>query len=156
MKIHLIAGMTRERVIGTPGALPWHIPEDLKHFKEITTGHTVIMGYNTYLTINKPLPNRNNIVLSHEQIEIPGVTVCTSIDDALAKAKEFKTDAYIMGGASVYEQMLPQAEVLHISHIKKDYPGTIHFPEVNWEDWQETASQDFKEFTYKKYERATK
>ena len=156
MKIHLIVAMTADRVIGDPGKLPWHIPEDLKRFKEITTGHTVIMGLNTYRTINRPLPNRNNIVLSHEEIDLPGCVVATSVEEALNKAKKYGKGIFIMGGASVYEQMLPLAEVLHISHVKKNYPGSIKFPEYDQTNWREIDSEEYAEFTAKTYERITK
>ena len=87
MNVALIAGMTKERVIGKGNDLPWHISEDLKNFKEVTDGQTVVMGKNTLDSIGKPLPGRNNIVLNKERIEIEGVDVCTSIPEALEKAK---------------------------------------------------------------------
>src|SRR5688572_17813376 len=126
--IKMIVAMTRQRVIGQPGALPWYIPDDLKRFKKITQGHTVIMGRNTFESIGRPLPNRNNIVLSFAREEIPGVEVCVSIEEALARAKAYGAEIFVIGGASIYEQMLPLTDVLYVSHVKKDYPGTIYFP----------------------------
>jgi len=145
--------MTKDRVIGKPGALPWRIPEDLKRFKNLTTGKTVIMGLNTYRTINRPLPKRNNIILSYEPMEIEGADVCTSIEEARAKAESYGKDIFVMGGAQVYEQMLPLVEKLHVSWVKKDYEGEIKFPEFKLEDWQETEREEFSEFTAVTYDR---
>ncbi len=156
MSLALIAGMTKERVIGKGNDLPWHIGEDLKNFKQITEGQTVVMGKNTLDSIGKPLPNRNNVVLSAEKIRIEGVDVCTSISEALEKAKSYRKKVFIIGGASVYAQMIDLVDTMYISYIKNDYEGDVLFPEFNEAEWERVEEKDFKDFlfvTYKRYEK---
>lgn len=155
MKIHLIAAVTGQRVIGNSQGLPWYIPEDLKHFKKITTGQTILMGRRTYETIGRPLPNRANIVLDNEKKPIAGARVCGSIDEALTWAEKQGKDLYVIGGANVFAQMLPLVTVMHLSHVKKDYPGDVYFPEYDKSDWQEIEREEYDEFTAITYKRIT-
>lgn len=152
--IHAIVAMTDNRVIGNRGALPWKLRGDLPRFKKITSGHTVIMGKNTYDSIGRPLPDRHNIVLSHEQGAISGCEVASSVDEALQKAAAHGTDIFVIGGASIYEQMMPLVSVLHVSHVRKDYPGDVYFPVIDWSAWQEVAVQQYDDFIAKTYARA--
>lgn len=156
MEIYLIAAVTSQGVIGKKGALPWYIPEDLKRFKKITTGKTVLMGRTTYETIGRPLPNRQNIVLDREQRPIEGAHVCGSLDEALVLARQLQQDLYVIGGASVYQQMLPYVKIMHLSHVKKDYEGDVFFPDYDKSDWEEVGREDFAEFVAVTYERKTK
>ncbi len=149
--INLIVAMTKDRVIGKDNQMPWHISEDLKNFKRLTTGNTVIMGRNTYFSLGKPLPNRNNIVISHEKMDAEGVDVCYSIDEALEKARSYNTEIFIIGGAMIYKTMLAYAERLYISYVKKDYDGDTYFPEFNEDDWVVESRQDFEEFEFVVY-----
>lgn len=149
----MIVAMTDKRVIGKRGGLPWHISEDLKRFKKLTTGQMVVMGKNTYESIGRPLPNRENIVLDSEGKEIAGVHVCRSIPETLELAEGFGREIFVIGGASVYEQLLPMTDVLHISQVKKNYPGDVYFPEVDWREWTETDREEFEEFTAVTYTR---
>jgi len=147
MKIHLIAAVTGQRVIGNSQGLPWYIPEDLKRFKKITIGQTILMGRRTYETIGRPLPNRVNIVLDKEKKPIAGARVCGSIDEALAWAEQQGKELFVIGGANVYGQMLPMVEVMHLSHIKKDYPGDVYFPKYDKSEWREIEREEYDEFT---------
>lgn len=153
MAINLIVAMTKDRVIGKPNALPWHISDDLKRFKRITNGQTVIMGRNTYESIGRPLPNRYNIVLSHESEDIEGVKVCNSLDEGLEVAKQTSREIFIIGGASVYKQALSKVDAMYVSHIKNDYEGTVFFPEYDESEWKEGDKEEYDEFVAITYKR---
>ena len=152
--INLIVAMTKNGVIGNDGQLIWDLKEDMKVFREKTSGQTVIMGKTTWDSLPKkfcPLPNRNNVVLDWEPYDLEGATVCTSIESSIEKAKEFGKEIFCIGGASVYKAFLPFVEILHISWVKKDYIGNVLFPEVDFSHWEEVESEDFKDFVHKKY-----
>lgn len=156
MEIHVIAAVTNKGVIGNGKGLPWHIPEDLKRFKRITSGKTVLMGRTTYETIGRPLPNRINIVLDQAKKPISGAAVFGSLPGALKFAEKQDKELYVIGGASVYAQMLPQADVLHLSHVKKNYQGDVYFPKYDKNEWRESEREEFNEFTAVTYERKFK
>lgn len=151
--IHAIVAMTPDRVIGKRNALPWKLKGDLPRFKRLTAGHTVIMGRNTYESIGRPLPQRHNIVLDFEKRPIAGATVCGSVAEALETARSYGTDIFVIGGASVYQQMLPFVERLHISHVKHPYEGDVHFPDYDPTNWREIAREDYDDFTAITYDR---
>ncbi len=120
------------RVIGDKGKLPWHIPEDLKRFRALTTGHPIIMGKNTFLSIGRVLPGRTNIVLTDRQWEAPeGVSVALSLDDALEKAKRSPggEDIFVIGGGMVYRAALSRADRLFITLVSGNFQGDVFFPE---------------------------
>ena len=137
--IAIIAGMTKNRVIGKGNNLPWHIPEDLKNFKRVTSGNTVIMGRKTYDSIlsmiGHPLPNRNNIVISRS-LQDERVTVCRSVEEAVENGRSFEKDIFVIGGATIYKLFLPIADKKYISWIKKDYEGDVYFPKFNLDEFQ--------------------
>lgn len=151
--INLIVAMTKDGVIGKENNLPWNIPEDLKHFKELTTGHPVIMGRTTFESIGKPLPNRTNIVLSMSMQPQEDVIVCKDVAQALFEAKKRDHELFIIGGASVYKQTLPYVDKLCISWIKEEYEGDTYFPKVDWESLTKTHSEDKGSFMYEEYVR---
>lgn len=152
-RIAIIVAMTRKGVIGAHGALPWHIPEELQLFKQVTTGQTVIMGHNTYKTIGRPLPQRSNLVLSRSGESIPGTTVCRSFMDALIVSTRLNGRTYIIGGRDVYAKALPLASELNISWIKHPYTGDVIFPQFDLDDWQSVEQADYREFEYVRYVR---
>ena len=157
-KISIVVGMTRDRVIGNHNQLPWRISEDLKLFKQITEHNTVIMGRKTYGSIPekfRPLPNRNNIVITSNPQQHPKTNYCNSIKQALEKAKEFAKPIFIIGGSSIYKEFLDLADNLYISHIKKNHEGNIFFPEINWNDWKIIEEKEYEEFIFKRYKRRT-
>lgn len=130
--ISLIAAMDKNRVIGQDQKMPWHLPADLKHFKAITLGKPVIMGRLTFESIGKPLPGRHNIVLTQNRHFVcDGVTVVHDIDTALETAKkQDPTEILIIGGATLYQAMLPLATRLYLTHIDTIANGDTYFP--NW------------------------
>jgi len=151
--IALIAGLTKNRIIGKDGSLPWHIPEDLRNFKQLTSGHTIIMGRKTYESIGRPLPNRNNIVVSRTMEAADGIEVCSSFEEAMGKARQKEGDTFIIGGTSMFAEGLAVADTLYLSWIKKDYEGNIYFPAFDVNDWKMTEEKDFDDFVFTAYKR---
>jgi dihydrofolate reductase len=133
MTLSLIVAMTEQRVIGRNNALPWHLSEDLKRFKQITMGHPIIMGRKTFESIGRPLPGRQNIVLTREKREIPGVTVVSTLDDALRAAGANQGEVFVVGGAEVFKMALPMADKIHLTLIRETIAGDVLFPEVDWD-----------------------
>ena len=152
--IALIAGISKNNCIGINGDLPWHIPEDMAHFKKITTGHTVIMGRKTWESIPqkyRPLPNRKNIVLTRNtHYDVPSdVMVCSSLSEALDKTKD--THIFLIGGSSVYTEGITKADRLHITHVHKHIDGDTFFPEIDPLIWKETTREDHTDFSFVTY-----
>lgn len=142
------------RVIGDKGKLPWHIPEDLKRFRALTTGHPIIIGKNTFLSIGRALPGRTNIVLSDTPWEAPeGVSVASSLDDALEKAKRSPgaEDIFVIGGGMVYREALPYADRLFITLVSGNFPGDVFFPEYE-SLFSKVASRESRESDGYRYE----
>ena len=154
MILSIIAAHDPDLVIGYKGSLPWHIPEDLKHFKERTYGHTIVMGRGVFEELEeKPLPGRENIVLTSRTYD--NVTTFDSIDKALNHlSKENKV--YIIGGGQIYRQTIDIADRLEITQIHKSYSGDVYFPEYRDEIgivWQEIARKERKEYSFVDYRR---
>ena len=156
MKKIIIAAMDEENAIGKKGEIPWHYPEDLKHFKEKTTGHSVLMGRKTYLSLPegfRPLPDRENIVLTRSNPSLDGsVKIVNSLDEAYESAENEKL--FIAGGASVYEQTLEYADKMILTRVPGNHDGDTFFPEWNEENWElESRGEEkelvFEEFTHK-------
>ena len=137
--INMIVAIGKNREIGRGNELLAHIPEDLKYFKKTTSGGIVIMGYNTYESLPfGALPKRENIVITRKDIEIPRAHVVNSIEAAVEKAKELKDDheVFVIGGASIYEQFLPHASKLYITHIFEEFQDAdTYFPKFE-EEWK--------------------
>ena len=115
---------------------------------------TVIMGRKTWNSLPsrfRPLPNRNNIIISKTLGEQEGAIVCKTIPEALVISERYNCDAYCIGGATLYEEMLPITKILHLSLIKGIYSGDVYFPEINYDEWKLDQSAEFEEFTYKRY-----
>lgn len=149
MKISLIVAVAEDRAIGDKGNLLWHLSSDLKRFKAITTGHTIIMGRKTYDSLpNGALPNRRNIVISRQLKSLKDAEVYSDIDEAL-KATSDEDIVYILGGGEIYKKTFPRADELHITLVHKSYPeADTRFPEWKLTDWnilkQERIGQDEK------------
>ena len=123
--ISIVVAYAQGRVIGKEGKIPWHLPNDLRHFKRITNGHTVVMGRKTLGSIGRPLPHRRNVVLSHSHdLCLPGVEVVHSIQEVIALG-----DVFVIGGETVYRQFLERAERLYITEIALKLDGDAFFPE---------------------------
>ncbi len=155
-EINVIVAMTKSRVIGKDGALPWHLSEDLKLFKAHTTGNIVIMGRKTFDSIGRPLPNRRNIVVSksiREDEKVRGVEYFPDLDHAVASAQEGDGRIFIIGGASIYHQMIEKADRLYISMVDGEFEGDTYFPEIRDDLWKVVATEPHAGFTLKIYER---
>jgi dihydrofolate reductase len=128
----LVVAMSRNRVIGRDGDLPWRYPEDLRHFKRTTTGHAIIMGRKTYDSIGRALPGRRNLVVSRdpELVVAPGVEVASSLEAALAMARETDPCPMVIGGSSLYAAALPLATRLYVTEIDRELDGDAFFPEL--------------------------
>ena len=132
-----VVAMDRNRVIGRDNALPWKLPDDMAYFKRVTMGHAVIMGRRTWESIGKPLPGRRNIVVTRNRAyEAPGCTVVGSLDEAF-RAAEGETEACIIGGTSLFEEALPEADVLHLTEVEAEVEGDTWFPEFDRSEWIE-------------------
>jgi dihydrofolate reductase len=141
MRVSLIAAMAENRVIGVDNRLPWHLPEDLKHFRRLTTGHTVIMGRKNYESIGKPLPQRRNIVVSRRpDFQATGCTVVHSIEEAMTVAGD-EPEVFVIGGAEIYRQTMARADRLFLTLVHANVDGDTFFPELENGHWQETARE---------------
>ena len=144
MKITLVAAIASNTVIGKENSLPWNIPEDLKRFKQMTSGHTILMGRKTFDSIGRPLPNRQNIVMTKDKsFEQEGIKVINDFDEALELIKESNEDVFVIGGSKIYELFEPVANSLAITRILKDFEGDAFFPDINWELWQIEKEEKF-------------
>ncbi|TCS44013.1 dihydrofolate reductase [Reinekea marinisedimentorum] len=149
MRISLIWAMAENRTIGRNNKLPWHLPNDLKYFKQLTTGKAVIMGRKTYESIGKPLPNRTNIVITRdESYRAEGVHVVTSLDQAieLAEASSLvnaSDEVIVMGGAEIYKLCLPRADRLYITFVHAEVAGDAFFPEFDLSQFTEIGREAF-------------
>lgn len=143
MKISIIVAVSNNNVIGNKKKLLWHISDDLKNFKKVTTGHHILMGQKTYESIGKPLPNRTNIILSDNQnFKASNCFVFNKLDDALNFAKERdEEELMIIGGGIIYKLLLPYASKIYLTKVNKNYIGDVKFPKLNYKNWKETFSE---------------
>ncbi|GHT60851.1 dihydrofolate reductase [Bacteroidia bacterium] len=145
MIISIIVATGRNSEIGKGGDLLCHLPADLKHFKEITSGHTVIMGRKTWESLpKKPLPNRRNIVVSRSpELVIEGAEVYSSLDYAFIKLMD-ENEVFIIGGAQIYGQALPAADKIYLTKIHAEFPeADAFFPKIDFSLWRETSRETF-------------
>ena len=149
MKIAMIWAMADNRVIGRDNKLPWHLPNDLKYFKRLTTGKPVIMGRKTYDSIGKPLPNRTNIIITRDQsFKAEGIKVVHTLDAAIELAEaecliSGAEEVIVMGGAEIYKLALPAADRLYITFVHADVEGDAYFPEFELDAYTEIGREDF-------------
>ena len=144
MTISIIVAVSENNVIGRNNNLPWHLPADMKFFKEKTTGHCIITGRKNYESIPekfRPLPNRTNIVITRqENYSAPGAIVVSSIEQAIEKAKQTgDTEIFIIGGADIYKQSLHFVDKIYFTKIYHEFKGDVFFPEINASEWKETG-----------------
>jgi dihydrofolate reductase len=158
-QVYLVAAVARNGVIGAEGQLPWHLPEDLRHFRKITLGHPVIMGRRTWESLGKLLPGRANIVVSRRPgFEAPGASVAASIEGAIALCMG-EPVVFVIGGADIYAAALPLADGLMLTEIGADYAGDTRFPDWDRAAWRATqkethTSADGLRFDFVLYEKA--
>ena len=139
-RIVLVAAVADNGVIGRDGDIPWHLPEDLRHFREVTTGHTVVMGRVTFESIGRPLPKRTNIVITRDPAwSAEGVVVVRCLEEALSSAGG--EQVMVMGGAQVYEAAMPLADVQILTEVHQSPAGDTSYPEFDREQWRETRRE---------------
>lgn len=133
MILSIIVAMTPEGVIGKNNQLPWHLPDDLKRFKSLTMGHPIIMGRKTFESIGKPLPGRENIVVTHNKgYVVPEVSIVHNFQEALSKVQN-ESEVFVIGGASLFSEALPSAQKLYLTLVHENFPGDVFFPEYEIE-----------------------
>ncbi|WP_312900693.1 dihydrofolate reductase [Chryseobacterium taichungense] len=133
----IVVAMGEKNEIGFENQLLWHLPKDLKHFKDLTSGHPVIMGRKTYESIGKPLPNRTNIVVSRKSDWFQeGILIVGSIKEAIKFAKKIDEEIFIIGGGKVYEQTMDIVDRLEITRVKADLKADTYFPEIDEKVWR--------------------
>ena len=137
--ISIIAAMAENRVIGVNNTLPWRLPADLRHFRQLTTGHHVIMGRRNYESIGKPLPDRTNIVITRNPgYQAPGCEVRHSLEEALRDAAS-DPETFVIGGAEIYRQAIADADRIYLTLVHADIQGDTWFPEFDMREWLETS-----------------
>jgi dihydrofolate reductase len=141
MTVTIVVAISENNAIGKNNQLLWYLPADLKHFKNITTGHTVIMGRKTYDSVGKPLPNRRNIIITRKDITIEGCEVVKSIEDALALSAG-EEEVFIVGGAEIYKQSIHLTDRIYLTIVHQEFDADSFFPEINYDEWQETERED--------------
>ncbi len=141
--ISIIVAKSKNGAIGKEGRLPWHLSEDLKRFKSITMGKPIIMGRTTYDSIGKPLPGRENIILTRQSNFFEeGVTITHSVDQAL-KYTRMSEEVMIIGGGEIYKEFITKANKLYITHVDLHIDGDAFFPKIDYSDWQLMSREDF-------------
>ncbi|MGE0757303.1 MAG: dihydrofolate reductase [Pirellulaceae bacterium] len=141
MKLSLIVAMSRNRVIGRDGHLPWRLSGDLRRFKQLTMGHPILMGRRTYESLGRPLPGRTSIVLTRNPLFRPtGVLVAGTIDDALRLASS-SPEAFVIGGAEIYEAFLTRIQRMYVTVVDGEVPGDTYFPAVDLATWTLVAHE---------------
>lgn len=141
--LSIIVAKAKNNIIGKDNKMIWHLPEDLKHFKELTTGHTIIMGRKTFESLGKPLPNRKHIIFSQNpdfKVDDENVEVVHSllqIQDLI----EGKEEAFVIGGAMIYNFLMPYVKKMYVTEIEKDFDGDTFFPRIDSSIWKETSRE---------------
>ena len=145
MKLSLIAAMDRNRLIGNNNQLPWHLPADLAHFKQVTMGKSIVMGRKTYESIGRPLPGRTNIVLSRQGFEAEGVVNVSSICEATALTVT-EDEIMVIGGGTIYQSLIDVVDRMYITYVDGEFSGDAWFPDFDETLWvigsEETVCAD--------------
>ncbi|MBI4363600.1 MAG: dihydrofolate reductase [Candidatus Doudnabacteria bacterium] len=160
MKISFVVAVAKNGVIGKKGDLPFYIPEDLKHFKQLTEGKTVLMGRNTYESIfkrlGKPLPNRTNVVITRQpDFHAPlGVLVFNDLSIAIATLRSQGLDELmVIGGGQIYSQLADKVDKIYMTHVHREVEGDVMFPSIDLSKWKKISEEPHAEFTWAIYER---
>lgn len=150
--ISIAVAISDNNAIGKDNQLLWHMPADLKFFKQTTSGHTVVMGRKTFDSVGRPLPNRQNIVVTHKTgLEIAGVQVVNSLEEAINLVEQKDAEIFIIGGAEIYKEALPKVQRIYLTTIHHTFEADTFFPEMNMDDWQETSTETHKADEKNKY-----
>ena len=154
----IIAAIGKNNELGYKNDLIWHLPDDLNFFREKTTGKTIVMGYNTFLSLPKLLPNRKHIVLSSDKLDIKDVTSFTNLEDLIKFIKEIDEEVFIIGGASLYKQFIGLVDKMYLTEVESEFKeADVYFPEFNKDEWEriellenENNNIRFKHIEYRK------
>ncbi len=142
--LSIIVAVSENNVIGKDNDLIWHLPRDLKHFKDTTTGHYIIMGRKTFESNGRPLPNRTNVIITRDKnYTAEGCIVVHSLEEAIKKA-ENDSEPFIIGGGKIYEQALPSVDRIYLTKIHHSFDGDTYFPELDMNEWVVTDKRDFE------------
>lgn len=134
----IITAISNNNVIGGDNKLLWHIPEDLKRFKNITTNHTIVMGRKTFESFPKPLPNRHHIILTKDtnyKSEYNDITIVNDIETVLKTYENSRSEIFIIGGGEIYNLFLPYCKKIYLTQIDKEFKGDTYFPKINYDEW---------------------
>jgi len=143
LNISIIVATSKNNVIGVNNQLPWHLPADLKYFKSLTNGHSIIMGRKTYDSIGRPLPNRENIIITRDKnYSSVELVIKHSIEEAIQHCNG-QEEVFIIGGSEIYGQSIPLANKLYITEVLHDFEGDTFFPEINEQEWKMISSNKF-------------
>jgi dihydrofolate reductase len=141
MIVSSIVAIAENNAIGKNNQLLWHLPADLKHFKQVTSGRSIIMGRKTYDSVGKPLPNRRNIVVTRQDIKIEGCEVVKSVDEGLALCAR-EDEVFIGGGAEIYKLAMDKTDRIYLTIVHQVFDADTFFPEIDYNMWKETARED--------------
>lgn len=152
--LEIVVAFDNNKLIGKDMELPWHISEDLKHFKYLTSGHRIIMGRVSYESIGRLLPNRENIIITRQRdYKVEGALVFNSISKLIENLDNSKRN-FVIGGSKIYEEFLPFVDILHISHIKGTYEGDVYFPNIDLKnDYLKLEEKEYNDFIYCSYKK---
>lgn len=135
--ISLLYAMDKNRLIGSNNQLPWHLPQDLAYFKRITLNHKIVMGRKTFDSIGRPLPKRENIIITRDnQFACSGCTILHSIDEIVKLSNETDEEIFVIGGSEIFKEILPYSDRLYVTYIHHEFEGDTFFPATNESDWK--------------------
>jgi len=141
MIITIVVAMAENNAIGKNNQLLWHLPADLRHFKQVTSGRSIIMGRKTFDSVGKPLPNRRNIVVTRQDIKIEGCEVVKSVDEGLALCAG-EDEVFIGGGAEIYKLAMDKTDRIYLTIVHQSFDADTFFPEIDYHEWKETTRED--------------
>ncbi|MCC9165709.1 dihydrofolate reductase [Pontibacter harenae] len=148
----IVVAVADNNVIGKNNQLIWHLPADLRHFKQLTMSHPMLMGRKTFESIGKPLPGRTTIIITHQQdYQQEGCIVTHSVQEAIEQAKKLDETITVVGGAQIYKEILPQIDTVYLTRIHHTFEGDTFFPELNEQEWEEVSREDFAPNEKNKY-----
>ena len=154
-RVVLVAAVGANGVIGKDGQLPWRIPEDMAHFRAVTTGHVVVMGRKTFESMGRPLPRRTNVVVTRQPDWVAdGVVVAHSVEAALKAAADHDGDVMVIGGGEIYEQAMPYADAQVLTEVHASPQGDAHYPDFDADEWLEVDREKHDGFDFVWWERA--
>ncbi|MCC6534814.1 MAG: dihydrofolate reductase [Burkholderiales bacterium] len=140
-RVSLIVAMSRSRVIGAGNRLPWHLPEDLKRFKQLTMGHAIVMGRKTWDSIRRLLPGRTTVIVTRNpRLQVPGALMASSLENALDLCRD-DSEVFIIGGEQIFRAALPLADRIYLTIVDIDVPGDTYMPAIDPTRWRRTGSE---------------